>query len=221
MKISRYVMPALLLVVACTQDNYDKGEGRYSLMRAEFAEAHVNAARQVDYIVTDDDVRLPLASTVSASNVPTADSLYRCMLYYNKVETDGQQRADVLNMTFVPCPSPKLASAMEVITDPVKFESLWRSKNGRYVNMGLQLLTGTTDDTTAIHQLAVVADTLIQHPDSTRSLHLRLHHNQNGMPEYYSTKVYLSLPADRLPADTIHFSINTYQGLIEKTLPLR
>ena len=42
------------VVVACTQDTYDKGEGAYSLMRGDFAEANVNGNREVVSITTDD-----------------------------------------------------------------------------------------------------------------------------------------------------------------------
>ena len=54
MKYLPFYLVALLLLVSCTQDNYDKGEGEYSLMRADFVEAHVGSDKRVDYVVTDD-----------------------------------------------------------------------------------------------------------------------------------------------------------------------
>lgn len=213
-------MAAMMLLTACTLDNYDKGDGEYSLLVADFAEVHVDAQKRVDYIVTDDDERLPVTNEIGASSVSTADSLYRCMLYYNKVVEDGKASAEVLSISLVPCPQVKRMAADEVKTDPVKFESLWRSKNQRYVNMYLQLLTGYVNDTTAIQELAVVEDTLYQYPDSTRALHLRLHHDQKGLPTYYSTPVYFSIPTERLQADTVYFHINTFQGAIEKSIAL-
>ena len=55
-----------LLVTSCTQDTYDKGDGKYSLMRGDFAEAIVNSSKQVTKIVTDDGEELPLTSPFTA-----------------------------------------------------------------------------------------------------------------------------------------------------------
>ena len=87
--------------------------------------------------------------------------------------------------------------------------------------MSLQLMTGYTDDTTAVHRLAFVADTLMTHPDHSGTLHLLLHHDQNNVPEYYSTQAYVSLLVDSMFADTLHLTLNTYSGPLVKTLPLR
>jgi hypothetical protein len=86
------------------------------------------------------------------------------------------------------------------------------SKTGRYLNLSLLLKTGVTDDTTAIHDLAIVSDTIITHPDNKRIRHLILHHDQNNVPEYYSTQVYISIPTKRIDADSVRISINSYDG---------
>jgi len=86
--------------------------------------------------------------------------------------------------------------------------------------MSLQVMTGYTDDTTAVHQLAFVSDTLITHPNSTRTLHVCLHHDQNNVPEYYSTQAYVSLLVDSILADSVRFTVNTYNGPVIKTLPI-
>ena len=51
---------------SCTQDAYDKGEGKYSLMRADFVEAHANAEKKIDQIITDEGEQL-LAKAAGAS----------------------------------------------------------------------------------------------------------------------------------------------------------
>lgn len=214
---------ALLFTSSCTQDAYDKGEGEYSLMRGDFAEAMVNGDRQIVSITTDDGDRLPLKESQTAKWVTTADTTYRCMLYYNKVKgPDGAAVADVLSIGEVPCPGihPLSEFEKELKTDPVKFESLWLSRSGKYLNMSLQVMTGYTDDTTAVHQLAFVTDTLITHPNSTRTLHVCLHHDQNNVPEYYSTQAYVSLLVDSILADSVRFTVNTYNGPVIKTLPI-
>lgn len=209
----------LLFISSCTTDAYDKGEGEYSLMRGDFVEAQVNAGKQVVSIMTDDGDRLSLAEPYTAKWIAKADTFYRCMLYYNKVEDHhGSTIADVISMWQVPCPRvmPLKEFDKELKTDPVKFESMWVSRSGKYLNMSLILKTGSTDDSTAVHQLAVVCDTVI-----CKSMFIRLHHDQGGVPEYYSTNAYISIPASQLPADTINITLNTYDGLVQKRIVLK
>ena len=210
--------------VSCTQDAYEKGEGDYSLMRGDFAEVQVNTDKEMTSITTDDGDFLPLKERKTAKWVTTADTTYRCLLYYNKVKNDkGQEQADVISVGQVPCPHiiPLPDFDKELKTDPVKFESLWLSRSGKYLNMSLLLMTGSTDDSTAVHQLSFVADTLLVHPDSRSTLHLTLHHDQSNVPEYYSIQSYVSLLVDSIPADSVCFMINTYSGPVVKTLSLR
>ena len=226
MKRIFYLFTFLLfyLIISCTQDSYEKGEGEYSLMRGDFAEAHINSDKLITSITTDDGELLPLKENKTAKWIMTADTTYRCMLYYNKVkDVSGKLQAGVLSIGQVPCPGihPLSAFDKELRTDPVKFESLWMSRTGKYLNMSFLLMTGSTDDTTAVQQLALVSDTLLTHPDNTRTLHVCLHHDQANVPEYYSTKAYVSLLVDSILADSIRFTVNTYNGPITKTLSLR
>ena len=48
------------LLTSCTRDAYEKGEGAYSLMRGDFAEANVNSNCEITSITTDDGETLPL-----------------------------------------------------------------------------------------------------------------------------------------------------------------
>ena len=98
---------------------------------------------------------------------------------------------------------------------------MWLSHTGKYLNLSLHVMSGHTDDTTAVHQLSFVADTLMAHPNNSRTLHVRLHHDQHQVPEYYSVQAYVSLLVDSIMADSIHFTVNTYQGEVVKTLFLR
>ena len=189
--------PLSAILSSCSQDAYEKGEGEYSLMRGDFAEASVNSNKQIVSIMTDDGDQLPLKEGYKAKWIATADTTYRCILYYNKVKEK------------------------ELKTDPIKFESIWLSRTGKYLNMSLLLMTGYTDDTTAVHKLSFVSDTLVTHPDSKHTLHFCLHHDQNGVPEYYTTQAYVSLLVDSIHADSIRFAVNTYNGPVVKTLSLR
>lgn len=214
----------LTIHFSCTQDSYDKGEGKYSLMRGDFIEAKVDGNKQIISMTTDDGVMLPLEKPYSAKWITTGDTIYRCMLYYNKVEkSSGQSVAEIISIGQVPCPVVKMLSEFDqkFKTDPVKFESIWLSKSRKYLNLYLQLKTGVTDDTTAIQQLAFITDTIVSNADGTRTHRLMLHHDQNRVPEYYSTKAYVSIPASQLNGDSVRLTINTYSGLIVKTLPLQ
>ena len=198
------------IISSCSQDVYDKGEGKYSLLRGDFAEAVVNSNQQVTKIVTDDGDELSLTAPYTAKWVSKADTTYRCMLYYNKVDN----QAEVVSMGQVPCANSALLSDFDkpLLTDPVKFESTWMSKTGKYLNLSLQLKTGVTDDSTAAQSLAIISDTLVKHADGKQIRHLILYHDQGNVPEYYSTKVYLSIPTNRIDADSVRISINSYDG---------
>ena len=128
-------------VFSCTQDTYEKGDGEYSLLRGEFVEAQADANKQLVTMVTDDGDRLAFSKPYSAKWIMKGDTTYRCMLYYNKVEkSQGEYEAEVISLGQVPCPIVKSLSEFdkEFRTDPVKFESMWLSKSGKYLNFYLQ-----------------------------------------------------------------------------------
>jgi len=209
---------------SCTQDAYEKGEGKYSLMRADFVEAHTNSQKQIDQIFTDDGDQFAITKAFTAKWVTTADSTYRCILYYNKVdEGNGKYAAEPISIGQVPCPKVTPLSELDkpMKTDPVKFESAWLSKTGKYLNLSLYLMTGTTDDEDATQTLHVIQDTIMTNPDATRTSHLRLYHDQAGVPEYYSTQAYASIFTSQIDADSVRISINTYKGEITKYFSLQ
>ena len=215
-----------LFISSCTQDGYEKGDGVYSLMQGDFVEAQVDASKKIVSLTTDDGVTLPLTQPYAARWITTADTLYRCMLYYNKVkDSQGRTAAEIISISPVPCASlvslSKFQSKRELKTDPVKLQSVWMSKSGKYLNMYLQLMIGAPEDTSAVQQIAMVCDTVLAYPDSTRTCSIILHHDQNRQPEYYSTDAWLSLPVANIPVDTFRLSVNTYSGPVVKTIPFR
>lgn len=212
------------LFTSCTQDAYDKGEGKYSLMRADFVEARANAQKEIDQITTDDGELLSASKPFTAKLVVTPDSVYRCILYYNKVRDEKNQYVfEPISIGEVPCPkiTPLSELDKEMKTDPVKFESAWLSKTGKYLNLSLYLMTGTTDADDVTQTLHVIQDTIMTNPDATRTSHLRLYHDQGGIPEYYSAQVYASILTSQIDADSVNISINTYKGEVTKSFSLR
>jgi hypothetical protein len=208
---------------SCTQDGYEKGDGKYSNMRGDFVEAQVDAEKEIIFLTTDDGETLPLTQPYSAKWITRPDTVYRCMLYYNKVrEENGQYAVEPISIGEVPCPiiTPLAELETPMKTDPVKFESAWMSKTGKYLNLSLVLMTGTQDDAEAVHRLMIVQDAILTNPDATRTCILRLYHDQGGVPEYYSAHAYASIITSQIPADSVRISINTYNGVVEKTFLL-
>ena len=213
-----------LFIASCTQDAYEKGEGKYSLMRADFVEARANAQKQIDQIITDDGEQLQASKPFTSKLVVTPDSVYRCILYYNKVRDEkGQYVFEPVSIGEVSCPKiiPLSGLDKEMKTDPVKFESAWLSKSGKYLNLSLYVMTGMADDEKASQTLHIIQDGIITHPDATRTSYLRLYHDQAGVPEYYSSQVYASILTSQIEADSVNLTINTYKGTITKTISLR
>jgi ADP-ribose pyrophosphatase YjhB (NUDIX family) len=104
----------------------------------------------------------------------------------------------------------------KIKTDPVGFESAWLSANGKYLNLGLVVKLGAVDSLTQKQSVGIVGDTILTHGDGRRTYQLRLYHNQGDVPEYYSQRVYISVPVDTLDVDTLQLSVNTYSGVSTK-----
>lgn len=221
MKHLPFYLVALLLLVSCTQDNYDKGEGEYSLMRADFVEAHVGSDKRVDYVITDDGDSLAAEPRFTTKSIGTADTTYRAILYYNKVKNNaGKMIAEAKSMSLVPTLNAQ-SSTSEQKKNPVKFESLWTARNLRYVNVGIILMTGKPDEEDIHQTLGLVCDTVIQHEDGRQTACYSLIHDQGGVPEYYSQQCYLSIPVISILADSLRLTLQTYEGEISRTLSLR
>ena len=204
-----------LLFTSCTQDNYEKGEGEYSQLRADFVEAHVGADKRVDYVLTDDGDSLRTNPPFTVSWITTADTVYRALLYYELKEGE----VDGYNLSQVLVPTIKTVSRLggDVKTDPVNVQSVWRARSGRYLNLRLRVMTGEVENGETPRQVFGCAkDTLISHDDGRSALYLLLYHHQNGQPEYYSRDVYLSIPLAGVQADTVVMRLQTYEGEYSK-----
>ena len=210
----------LLAVVGCESDAYDKGEGEYSLMYADFADAYSDASRTLTAIETDEGESLALTAPYSASWIQIADTTYRVMLYYNKVETT---KAEVLSLRRVAVIQPMAEDELEqyVKTDPLKLDAAWVSRNHRYLNLRLTLLTGTPDDPDATQTVGLVSQGTVTRPDGTTCLLLRLYHDQDAVPQYYSATTYASIKLQTIDADSLQLSVNTYDGEVTRTFTVR
>lgn len=213
----------IMFLVSCEQDNYDKGEGEYSLMRADFVEAHVGSDLRVDYIVTDDGDSLATEPHFTVKAIQKGDTVYRAALYYNKVKnSQGQTVAEAKGMSIVPTLVPAMPDKFEeILTDPVKFESMWMATNGRYLNASIIVMTGQPDEEDNRQTIALVQDDVLTHADGKQTACYRLYHDQGGVPEYYSMQTYFSIPTNSLNADSLRLTINTYNGEIVKCVAIK
>lgn len=205
-----------LTTLSCKQDYYDTGTGQYSLLLADFVEAPTNADAMVSRVFTDDGDTLTLTPPYTPRWKAKADTTYRALLYYNKVENGKGAAVVSLSSVGTATILPIDSFQNGVKTDPIRVESIWLGKNRRYLNAGIFLKVGYTDNEDAIHLIAIVRDTLMVNADSTRTLHLRLYHDQGGVPEYYSQRTFFSIPMYNTGADSVSLIINTYDGIITR-----
>lgn len=213
-----FVCSFVFILFSCQIDSYEKGEGDYSLMQADMGELTVDDEKQGVAFTTDDGDSYTLTEHVTAQWIQTADTTYRVIIYYNKVET-GQ--AEPMGLTSVPTMIPKpYWQFEEPVQDPVGFESAWLAKSGKYINLGLLFKSGYVDDTMGRHLISVAQDTVLVNADQTRTAYYRFLHGQNDMPEYFTNRHYVSilLPQDR--PDTVCLSITTYNGVISRRFAL-
>ena len=141
-------MPLVALLMACSSDSYDTGDGSLSYMVADFVEAETDASAKVVSIVTDRDERLWLTRSVKLDWAEKPDTAYRSLIYYNKVKDgNGQYVAEPVGATQVLTPAVTATADIKggMKTDPVVFESAWKSHNGKYINLDLSVKTGTVD----------------------------------------------------------------------------
>lgn len=208
-----------VMLSACEQDSYDKGDGYFSDTQATFCEAHSNSSNAIDYVVTDEGEQLLLTVPFTSKAITTPDSLYRMAIYYNKVE---QGKAEVVSLGMVPTMGIADAAEFEnLATAPVKLESAWVSKSGKYVNLALWLKVGVAGEGAEKQSLGMVRTDSRTNADGTTTAILRLHHSQGDVPEYYSQKYYVSLLTQQIDADSLCLLINTYDGEVEKLMRIR
>lgn len=203
------------LLFACETENYETGQGQYSLMQADLCELTINSHQQGTSFVTDDGDAYTAKAPYTATWIATADTTYRTLIYYNKVDNS---QAEVIIASAVPTLIPREHWRLKDLQqDPLNIESAWLSKSGKYLNLGLLVKTGRVDDKELPHSVGLAQDTLLIHPNGHSTAYYRLLHSQNDVPEYYTNRHFVSilLPTEQRP-DTIRLQIQTYNGPLER-----
>ena len=215
-----------LAVSACSSDAYDTGDGSLSYMRADFVKAFADHDGKFTAAITDDDLSLTLQPAIAAGwSAP--DTVCRALLYYDAAQlSESAREAAVRPVAIGRVLMPKVVNrsvlAADLPTDPVVMETAWRSNNHKYINLGLQLKTGTTDGNVAAQAIGWVYTGSTTLDSGAQRHSFMLAHSQNGVPQYYSTPLYVSLSLDELPVklgdgDEIEVSVNTYKGVVSRT----
>ncbi len=194
---------------ACTVDDYESGDSRYSYMRAEFGMIHTSESGKTDYLLTDNGDSVAFDGLGKVSWAAGADSMYRALVYYD-VSTSWFFSAKQVFVVTPAKPTPGKSAS----TDPLTIESVW--VGGGFLNIGFAVKTGKSDSIASRQQLGLMLEGSTMSQDGRRILNIRLLHDQHNMPEYYTVRGYMSMPlAGDMKGAVIRLRANTYKG--EKT----
>lgn len=200
---------AFLSLTACENESYDSGDTALSYLRADFGMVHTAQAGTADYAVTDEGGRIGFTPMATVAWATTPDSLYRALIYYNKVENHAEPKAvqQVLVAHLLPP-----ADVSRPSTDPLVFESAWLG--GGFLNVGFAVKTGQ-DGSNALQSIGFRRDSAVTTRTET-TVYITMLHAQNGVPEYYSSHGYVSVPTDSTCRYVLR--VNTYDGWKEKKI---
>ena len=196
-----------MLCWACTSESYDTGDGSLSYMCADFVEAKTDNEALLSSATTDDGTEIIFQPKVKADWIKTKDSVYRALLYYNKVEDKTTTKAIAVKQVLV----PKVLGKSKA----------WMSANRRYINLSLYIKIGSKDGKIGTQSLGMLHYETVELQSGAKLYRLKLLHDQNKVPEYYSTQVYISIPMYRLPfelaaGDKVEIGVNTYKGFVSR-----
>lgn len=215
-RVTVFLFVALLLA-GCSVDSYKTGDGGLSYLTVEFGEVKTAEAKTIVGFSSDDGLDVNFSRPYTAEWADKANGTYRALVYYDKVEK-GSTFAHSISQ--VPVVKPLITNRPDTVkTDPLIFESAWKSTNGKYLNVGFYVKTGTADGKINKQLLGVWREKVVEHADGTKDVYLKVMHSQNKAPEFYRTKGYMSIPLDAMQNDRIFLSVITYDGEVTKTFP--
>lgn len=204
-----FITTCAVLLTSCSHD-----EANISGMEAEMCTMPTRSGGIITYVVTDKNENLSFIQPATIAWAEKADTIYRALLYFRRegVNIVPVAAEQVLLLR------PKTRQEMKNVPkadDPLTFVSGWYAKNGKYLNLTVDIKTGTPEDNGS-HNIAMLCDTVKTSPTGKRYCY-RMLHERNGVPEYYSVRVYFSVPAEDINAgDTVDVTIPTYDGEVQK-----
>lgn len=215
-----------LAFLSCTNEGYETGDNGNSYVTGDFVLLHINSSKVAVSATFDDGAEAQMANPFSPGWSVKADTVYRAFLYYGAAKDDAAAAtvpvvvkaravAQVPVMGAVPA-----AGAAQLKDDPVGFESVWLSKNGKFVNVSLLLKSGSTE-LDKRHAITLASEGVTVDAEGRQHAAFRLYHDQNGVPQYYTVQQYASFSTQGIDADVVDLHINTYEGAVVKSVALR
>lgn len=208
----------LFFSTSCSNTSYEEGDSKLSYLRTDFADATTDSQGRLSAATTDDGVSLTFTRPMQTSWSNAADSLCRVLLYYNMYANGADSNVvEPLAAKIVYTLQPAKPSVQtQAATDPVSLVSAWKSKNGNYVNLRLGLKTGKASGDDQRQSIGLALDSTVTSDGSTTYC-LRFLHSQGGVPEYYTTDAYVSIPIKQMTTGSkVRLSLNTYNGWVTR-----
>lgn len=208
----------LFFSTSCSNTSYEEGDSNLSYLRTDFADATTDSQGRLSAATTDDGVSLTFTRPMQTSWSNAADSLCRVLLNYNMYANGADSNVvEPLAAKIVYTLQPAKPSVQtQAATDPVSLVSAWKSKNGNYVNLRLGLKTGKASGDDQRQSIGLALDSTVTSDGSTTYC-LRFLHSQGGVPEYYTTDAYVSIPIKQMTTGSkVRLSLNTYNGWVTR-----
>lgn len=208
----------LFFSTSCSNTSYEEGDSKLSYLRTDFADATTDSQGRLSAATTDDGVSLTFTRPMQTSWSNAADSLCRVLLNYNMYANGADSNVvEPLAAKIVYTLQPAKPSVQtQAATDPVSLVSAWKSKNGNYVNLRLGLKTGKASGDDQRQSIGLALDSTATSDGST-TYWLRFLHSQGGVPEYYTTDAYVSIPIKQMTTGSkVRLSLNTYNGWVTR-----
>lgn len=208
----------LFFSTSCSNTSYEEGDSKLSYLRTDFANATTDSQGRLSAATTDDGVSLTFTRPMQTSWSNAADSLCRVLLNYNMYANGSDSNVvEPLAAKIVYTLQPAKPSVQtQAATDPVSLVSAWKSKNGNYVNLRLGLKTGKASGDDQRQSIGLALDSTVTSDGSTTYC-LRFLHSQGGVPEYYTTDAYVSIPIKQMTTGSkVRLSLNTYNGWVTR-----
>ncbi len=208
----------LFFSTSCSNTSYEEGDSKLSYLRTDFADATTDSQGRLSAATTDDGVSLTFTRPMQTSWSNAADSLCRVLLNYNMYANgaDSNVVEPLAAKTVYTLQPAKPSVQTQAATDPVSLVSAWKSKNGNYVNLRLGLKTGKASGDDQRQSIGLALDSTVTSDGSTTYC-LRFLHSQGGVPEYYTTDAYISIPIKQMTTGSkVRLSLNTYNGWVTR-----
>lgn len=208
----------LFFSTSCSNTSYEEGDSKLSYLSTDFADATTDSQGRLSAATTDDGVSLTFTRPMQTSWSNAADSLCRVLLNYNMYANGADSNVvEPLAAKIVYTLQPAKPSVQtQAATDPVSLVSAWKSKNGNYVNLRLGLKTGKASGDDQRQSIGLALDSTVTSYGSTTYC-LRFLHSQGGVPEYYTTDAYVSIPIKQMTTGSkVRLSLNTYNGWVTR-----